>query len=183
MPDLPVQIRPMAAQEREVVLELVSQGLREQERHAAQCVPPEDAGFFESEVREHDDALAQGVDGWWVAVDRPGSVVGALWLVWAGDSLGPYASVRQVVVRPESRGHGIATRLIARAEEEAVTGGAVMFLISTLRPNPAARLYRRLGFTELPSQHRKDPNPEHVVLWRWYGEKAPVVGRSSRDQA
>jgi hypothetical protein len=42
----------------------------------------------------------------------------------------------------------------------------VMLFISAYRTNPAVRLYRRLGFTDLPSAHRLDRNPNWEVLWK-----------------
>lgn len=152
---------------------LVTLGLREQEVFAASCVPSESDDFFDRELDEHLEGLKMCLDQWTVALAETSEVVGTLWLQFHGDRLGPYGTVRQVVVAPRHRGRGIGTELLSCAESAVRDSDAVMFLISALRPNPAHRLYRSLGFSDLPSAFRQDRNPEHVVLWKWFGVGAP----------
>lgn len=161
-----VRVLPLAPEHEDAVEGLLQTGLREEEAFAARCDPPEDQYFFEAELREHLSGLRQAPHQWRIAADREGRVQGLLWLLHEEDRLGPYASVRQIIVDPRCRRRGIGTRLLRHAEAEARSDNAVMMLISAFRTNPAWRLYRALGFEDLPAEYRLDRNPEHVVLWK-----------------
>lgn len=159
-------IRKYSAADREDVELLLRLGLEEQERHAAASIPPENEEFFETEWAEHIAGLDAEPEAWSVATDASAAILGCLWLRTLRDPLGPYRSVREIVVAPKARGRGIGTALLMSAEAEARASDAVMLLISALKSNPAVRLYRRLGFVDLPGRFRADPNPNHVVLWK-----------------
>jgi GNAT superfamily N-acetyltransferase len=60
----------------------------------------------------------------------------------------PYCvEVNHLQVRPERRGHGTGTTIIAAAEERARDRGVAQIAVSVSIENPnAARLYRRLGY-------------------------------------
>lgn len=159
-------IRLYRSGDRGAVERLLREGLRAQAVLASRLEPPEDAGFFASEWAEHLRGLDAEPAGWIVAGGPSGAVRGALWLRVEQDAPGPYASVRQIVVDADHRGQGIGSALLRAAEGRVRETDAVMFLISGFANNPALRLYRRLGFDDLPARFRKDPNPNHVVLWK-----------------
>lgn len=54
--------------------------------------------------------------------------------------------VSQIQLLPEHQGNGIGTQLLQEVLDSARAAGLVVTL-STLKINPAVRLYRRLGFT------------------------------------
>jgi ribosomal protein S18 acetylase RimI-like enzyme len=57
--------------------------------------------------------------------------------------------ISDISVRPEFRGKGIGSKLIASAEKEAVAEGCRTIRLAVWYDNPAAkRLYERLGFRE-----------------------------------
>lgn len=58
----------------------------------------------------------------------------------------PSMSVEDVFVDPRHRGHGIGAAMLGFAEDAALDLGAVRLELHVRRGNPAARLYRRLGF-------------------------------------
>lgn len=163
-----VTVAPCVPAHRPALEALLRRGLREQEVFAAAVDPPEDAGFFEAEMAEHLEGLDRVPEAWRVAVDERGTVTGLLWRDGGRDRLGPYATVRQIIVAPSERGRGVGTALLRTAEAEARATDAVMMLISAFRSNPALRLYRALGFVDFPPPFRLDPNPEHVVLWKCF---------------
>lgn len=92
-----------------------------------------------------------GDAGWLALESASGSDVGAAWLrLWQADDTG-YGFVDldtpelSVAVRPGWRGQGVGTRLLERLLREAdLRYGAISLSVS--KTNPAARLYRRLGF-------------------------------------
>lgn len=163
-----VLVRPYRSRYRTSLESLLRLGLREQEVFAAAVDPPEDEGFVEGEMAEHLGGLDGEPDRWRVAVDGRGSVLGLLWNGGGNDRLGPYASVRQIIVAPGARAQGVGTVLLRTAEAEARASDAVLMLISAFRTNPAWRLYRSLGFVDFPAPFRLDPNPEHIVLWKCF---------------
>lgn len=169
-----IHVRPAGPGDAEKIRELLEHGLKEQERYAAQCDPPESEGFFEAELREHLAGLDSEWDEWIVAEGPDGDVIGCLWLRSALDRLGAYATVRQVIVDPAHRRRGVGGALVRRAEDLARSSGVLMMLISSLRPNPAVQLYRALGFTDFPEGFREDENPEHVVLWKPFKSPFPI---------
>lgn len=165
-------IRAYEMRDRARVEELLVEGLRSQEALAAQVDPPEDAGFFPKELEEHVSALAAGGQGWWVWVAEDDSPRGCMWMRHDVDPLGPYLSVRQLIVDGAYRGRGIGTQMLRHADGLAESTAVVMLLISGFVNNRAIGLYRRLGFSDLPGEHREDPNPNHVVLWK------PFLGKT-----
>lgn len=160
-----MQIRPYEHKDRKVVLEIYRSALKDQERYAGLVSPPEDDGFFEREWREHENSLRRQPKNWWVAHDGK-NIVGILWMQYLTDSLGPYASVREIDVHPHYRNRGIGTLLLSHAEQLSRAADVVMLLISGFITNPAIRLYRRVGFTNFPDRYKNDKNPNHVILWK-----------------
>lgn len=62
----------------------------------------------------------------------------------------PTADLLRIAVRPEHRGAGLATRLLAAAREQAAARGAEAMLLEVADDNAAARaLYARDGFGEV----------------------------------
>jgi putative acetyltransferase len=74
-----------------------------------------------------------------------------------GDALGcgavvmnrEYGEIKRMFVRPESRGRGIATQLLAFLEACAAAGGCHQLMLETgIRQPEAIALYRRCGYTQ-----------------------------------
>lgn len=160
-----VLVREYEALDRQFVEDLLRIGIEDQKVFAALASPPEDEGFLESEMEEHLAGLDVEPSSWWVAEASDGTVVGCLWVHSADDALGPYRTVRQIIVSPSFRRRGIGAALLGVAEKISRASDAVMLLISGYGTNPALDLYRQVGFTEFPPEHRRDPNPNNVVLW------------------
>lgn len=87
-----------------------------------------------------------------IVVDPAGEVVGTA----AVRRLAPeVAELKRMWLRPDSRGRGVAARLMDRVLEEARTlGGRVLRLDSESRLQAAVRLYRRYGFREIADYNR-----------------------------
>ncbi len=88
-------------------------------------------------------------------------------------------------VRPEWRGHGVGTSLIAAAEAELLARGYGVAIISSAKDNPGAqRLYERLGYRVFADDdgewHFTDVNgqPQHVHEPCWVMEKV-ISGQAS----
>lgn len=121
---------------------------------------PEGRAPFERSILARPD-LARYVEGWgreddsgFVALDEGGRPVGAVWLrlLKGGERGFGYVDERTpelgVAVLPEHRGRGVGTSLLSRLIEAA--GDRYEYIsLSVSADNPAARLYRRLGFEEV----------------------------------
>ena len=166
-------IRRLHPDDRAAVTRLLRLGVKEQAELAAQLDPPEDDEFFQTEMAELRAGLTSDPGGWWVALAPSAAVLGCVWLRLDEDRLGPYATVREIVVDSDARCRGVGTELLRVAEAAARDTDAVMLLISGLANNRAIELYRRVGFTDFPSEYREDPNPNHVVLWKPFSVSDP----------
>lgn len=158
-------IRSYSSEDREEVLLILREGLSIQEKYASIISPPENVGFFAEEWEEHTKGLNQFPEEWWVYQNEE-RITGILWTRFQMDKIGPYGSIREIIVAGDYRNLGIGTRLVKHAVGLAIDRGADFFLISSLVSNPAVRLYRRLGFSDFPDRFKEDKNPNHVVLWK-----------------
>lgn len=92
-------------------------------------------------------------DDWRVLIaEDAGEIAG--WIGWAvkEDPVGngKYAYMAEVMVRPESRGKGVATKLISEAEMDAKERGADHIYCYIYEPNQASKsLFLRLGYSEM----------------------------------
>lgn len=71
-------------------------------------------------------------------------------------------------VHPEVRRHGIGERLFADVLQYAVTSGARRLTLEVRESNePARKLYRKYGFTEVSRRPRyySDNNEDAIVMW------------------
>ena len=85
------------------------------------------------------------------------TVLGVCWCVIFDPGTGLEAEVAELVVAPEVRGQGIATRLLAAARELFVSRGVTFACVWTREANPAAMAaYRRAGFA---------PTEQTVLTW------------------
>jgi GNAT superfamily N-acetyltransferase len=103
-------------------------------------------------------SLAHYVTGWGsdrdagVVAEAAGVPVGAAWWRYLGRDDPGYGFVDEAVpelsigVTPEARGRGVGTLLLAALVDEARRRSVPGLSLSVEDENPAARLYRRLGF-------------------------------------
>lgn len=77
--------------------------------------------------------------------------------------------INNIAVRPELRGQGIGSALLARVLEEAVQTGARRATLEVRRSNDAARrLYERFGFriAGVRRDYYTHPTEDALILWR-----------------
>lgn len=89
--------------------------------------------------------------------------VGRLYLRWVAAAPAAWPEIRlvDVALLPECRGRGVGRALLERLHALAASEGALVSL-TVYADNPAARLYRRLGF-----QQMEQPQPGGRLLMHW----------------
>ena len=144
-----------------------------QMRHLREVMPIEQGAYpkpwsrsvFESELRQ----VASGSRHYIVARDRSRRrrVVGyaGLWFVHEPD--GDQAHVTNIVVAPDSRRLGVATRLMTSLAHTAIDRGCVAWTLEVRASNTAAQeLYRQFGFAPAGVRKRYYENTEDaIVMW------------------
>lgn len=91
-----------------------------------------------------------------VVATSGGTVIGTARVELASRPYGPIAEIRRVVVTQAFRRRGVATRLMAAAEEAARALGTGNLRLSVVSSNQdARRLYERLGYEEFAIRYRK----------------------------
>jgi GNAT superfamily N-acetyltransferase len=79
-----------------------------------------------------------------------GELVGTVQLHLAVQPNSPHrAEIAQLLVRRSARRRGIAQRLMARAEQEALAEARTLLVLDTVTGDEAERLYERLGWTKV----------------------------------
>jgi ribosomal protein S18 acetylase RimI-like enzyme len=92
-----------------------------------------------------------------VARDEDGAPLGLCWCVLFDPGTGLEGEVAEVYVRPEARGHGLATRLLREALDVFRSRRVTFACVWTRDDNPAAMAaYRAAGFT---------PTEQTVLTW------------------
>jgi ribosomal protein S18 acetylase RimI-like enzyme len=104
--------------------DVVAWAVRELHAHNAATTGIDDARALFAAVRDDDDALVAAIDGW----------------TWGGT-----AYVDTLWVRPDARGAGLGTGLLAAAEAEARDRGCAQLVLTT-HSFQAPDLHRRCGF-------------------------------------
>jgi GNAT superfamily N-acetyltransferase len=111
------------------------------------------APFSQEEARRVYEAYAAEVeDGRRIllAAFADGAVVGTVQIVFAPHPNQPHrADIARMLVRRSARRRGIAERLMERAEVEARAAGKSLLVLDAVTGGDAARLYARLGWTEV----------------------------------
>ena len=144
-----------------------------QMRHLREVMPIEQGAYpkpwsrsvFESELRQVDSGSRYYV----VARDRSRRrrVVGyaGLWFVPERD--GDQAHVTNLVVAPDSRRLGVASRLMATLASTAIERGCAAWTLEVRASNTAAQeLYRQFGFVPAGMRKRYYENTEDaIVMW------------------
>ena len=92
-----MKIRLYEDEDHDDLLNVLEEGLKVQEAYAAAINPPENDGFFQEEWEEHISGLKENPEEWSV-YEKNGRIVGLLWLRFLPDELGPYATVREIIV-------------------------------------------------------------------------------------
>lgn len=100
----------------------------------------------------------------WCAVDSEGSISGYAGLFYLpGDS----ADVMNLAVRGDRQRRGIASALLIRLEQFAVSQQVKLLMLEVRPSNQAARsLYRRMGFTEagLRRNYYRHPTEDAILM-------------------
>lgn len=126
---------------------------------------PWSRSVFESELRQ----VGSGSRHYIVARERSRRrrVVGyaGLWFVHEPD--GDQAHITNIVVAPDSRRMGVATRLMGALARTAIERGCVAWTLEVRASNTAAQdLYRRFGFAPAGVRKRYYENTEDaIVMW------------------
>jgi ribosomal protein S18 acetylase RimI-like enzyme len=85
-----------------------------------------------------------------VAAFAEDELVGTVQVVLATPPNQPHrAEIAKLLVRRSARRRGIAQRLMAQAEVEALAEGKTLLVLDTVTGDDAERLYERLGFTKV----------------------------------
>jgi ribosomal protein S18 acetylase RimI-like enzyme len=85
-----------------------------------------------------------------LAAFTDGEVVGTVQVVFATPPNQPHrADIAKLLVRRSARRQGIAERLMAQAEREALAEGRTLLVLDTVTGDAAERLYERLGWTRV----------------------------------
>jgi [ribosomal protein S18]-alanine N-acetyltransferase len=146
---------------------------RFQMRHLREVMPIEQGAYpkpwsrsvFESELRQVDSGSRYYV----VARDssRRRRVVGYAGLWFVPEPGGDQAHVTNIVVAPDSRRLGVASRLMATLASTAIERGCAAWTLEVRASNTAAQeLYRQFGFVPAGMRKRYYENTEDaIVMW------------------
>ena len=94
------------------------------------------------------DDVAHGVTTPFVALDDE-QIVGSLLLIRSTNPNSPHrAEVAKVIVHRRARRRGLASAIMAAAEDMARTEGRWLLFLDTVTRSPAAAFYERLGWQE-----------------------------------
>ena len=76
-----------------------------------------------------------------------GSIVGTVQVgMQQMPNQGHRADIKKLLVKESARGHGLARRLMDRAESEAAARGKTVLVLDTATGSPAETVYRKLGW-------------------------------------
>ena len=144
-----LQLRPMSLNDLTAVADLEARAFAD-DAHAAWT-----RNMFYEE-------LSQPGSSWWVAHDR-GEIVGFAGAQHTADGL----DIMDVVVSPDRRREGIATRLLARVTYDGQMLGATSATLEVLHSNESAlALYGKLGFTRVGLRRDYYGPGAHAVIMR-----------------
>jgi [ribosomal protein S18]-alanine N-acetyltransferase len=144
-----------------------------QMRHLREVMPIEQGAYpkpwsrsvFESELRQVDSGSRYYV----VARDRSRRrrVVGYAGLWFVPEPGGDQAHVTNIVVAPDSRRLGVASRLMTTLASTAIARGCAAWTLEVRASNTAAQeLYRQFGFVPAGMRKRYYENTEDaIVMW------------------
>jgi len=148
--------------------ELIIEPMRR--KHLRQVLPIEQAAYpkswsrsvFESEL----DQVRTGSRCYLVGI-ADGRLVGYAGLWFVDDPDGDQAHITNVVVAPDRRREGVATRLLAALANSAVERGCVAWTLEVRASSEGAiELYRRFGFAPAGIRRRYYENAEDaIVMW------------------
>jgi GNAT superfamily N-acetyltransferase len=111
------------------------------------------APFTHAQAREAFDAVARDVElgrRVLLAAFAGDELVGTVQVGLATPPNQPHrGEIAKLLVRRSARRHGVAARLMERAEEEARAEGKTLLVLDTVTGDAAERLYERLGWTRV----------------------------------
>jgi ribosomal protein S18 acetylase RimI-like enzyme len=111
------------------------------------------APFSHDDARSAFEAVAAEIEDGrrlLLAAFADGEIVGTVQVVFATPPNQPHrAEIAQLLVHRSARRRGIAERLMARAEREALAEGKTLLVLDTVTGDAAERLYERLGWTQV----------------------------------
>ena len=114
--------------------------------------------------RERADAVAAGRLAVWVAVDGTDRVAGTVGLALPDKPNSRHrAELVKLMVHRSARGQGLGRRLLATAEQAAVSAGVTLLHLDTETDSPAEHLYRSAGWTRAGTIPDYAASPDGVL--------------------
>jgi ribosomal protein S18 acetylase RimI-like enzyme len=146
-------IRPLKLQDEPILLEILYHGLSSAAKHQ----PPPREMMSRPEISRYVEGWGRPGDSGFVAHDKNGMVLGAVWLRRPSDKSNTSPELA-LAVKPEHRRHGIGTALLTQLVRS--NPGQSTIAISFVAGKPVLRLYERFGFKVV------EELPDAVVMHR-----------------
>jgi GNAT superfamily N-acetyltransferase len=138
-------IRPLIRQDEPILWEMLYHGLSS----AVKQEPVSRERVRRPEISRYVEGWGRSGDSGFVAYDKNGALLGAVWLRRPNDK--PNASPElALAVKPEHRRHGIGTALLTQLVR--ANPGQSAISISFVAGKPVLRLYERFGFKVVEEQ-------------------------------
>jgi ribosomal-protein-alanine N-acetyltransferase len=139
-------------------------------RHLRDVVPIEQRAYpkpWSRTVFESELAQVRTGSRHYVVARRGDELVGYAGLWFVADPDGDQAHVTNIVVAPEARREGVASRLLVYLAEWAIARGCVAWTLEVRASNTGAQeLYRSFGFAPAGVRKRYYENTEDaIVMW------------------
>jgi ribosomal protein S18 acetylase RimI-like enzyme len=146
-------IRPLIRQDEPILWEILYHGLSSSAKHE----PPSRDMVRRPEISRYVEGWGRAGDTGFVAHDKNGVLLGAVWLRRPTDKPNAWPELA-LAVKPEHRGHGIGTALLTQLVRAHPDQSAIS--ISFVAGKPVLRLYERFGFKVV------EERPDSVVMHR-----------------
>jgi ribosomal protein S18 acetylase RimI-like enzyme len=146
-------IRPLIRQDEPILWEILYHGLSSPGKHE----PVSREMVRRPEISRYVEGWGRTGDSGFVAHDKNGTLLGAVWLRGASDKSNASPELA-LAVKPEHRRHGIGTALLTQLVRANPDQSAIS--ITFVAGKPVLRLYERFGFKVV------EERPDAVVMHR-----------------
>lgn len=159
-------IRPLTPDETPVLTEFLYHAIFVPEG----MEPPPRSITSRPELQVYVEDFGHQPDDHALAAEAEGGIIGAVWVRDMQDygHLEDGVPSFAISLLPQWRNQGIGTALMQRMLSLLAEKGYRKASLSVQKQNPAARLYRRLGFQTIG-----ETEEEYLMLWRADGQSAP----------